>query len=156
MKTTQGEWWVRWQRTDEEGHLFAGDLATVVIAEGFGPSFLSNRLDTPYHTDTAPIISRESAEKAARRAVADVRWSGWPFATVNLEQSTLEICRPSKDLRNYLAGWEDEGRLAWAQTFGCELPGPSGGWIHCYVVTDAHSGKVINFDTGTGIGEREK
>jgi len=157
MKTTQGEWRVQWTRTDEEGYLFEGDHATAVMAEGFGPSFLSTRLDTPYHTDTAPIISLESAEKAARRAVADVRWSGWPFATVNLEQSTLEICRPSKDLRNYLlAGLEDEGRLAWSQTFGCQLPGPSGGWIHCYVVTDAHSGKVINTDMGSGIGEREK
>jgi hypothetical protein len=156
MKTTQGEWLVHWQRTDEEGHLFADDLATAAIAEGFGPSFLGIRLDTTYHKDTAPIISKESAEKAARRAVADDRWSGWPFATVNLEESTLEICRPSKDLRNYQAGWEDEGRLAWSQTFGCQLPGPSGGWISVYVNTDAHSGKVINYDTGSGIGEREK
>jgi hypothetical protein len=156
MKTTQGAWWVRWQRTDEEGHLFAGDQATAVIAEGYGPTFLVVRLDTPYHKDPTPIITREYAEKSARRAVGDVRWSGWPFATVNLEQSILEISRPSKDVRNYLAGWEDEGRLAWAQKFGCELPGPSGGWITCYVVTDAHSGKVINFDTGTGIGELEK
>ena len=156
MKTKQGNWWVRWQRTDEEGHFFADDLATAVIAEGFGPSFLVSRLDTPYHTDTAPIISRESAEKAARRAVADVSWNGWPFVAVNLEQSTLDICRPSKDLRNYQAGWEDEGRLVWSQTFGCQLPGPSGGWVSVYVNTDAHSGKVTNVNMGTGIGEREK
>jgi hypothetical protein len=156
MKTTQGEWRVQWQRTDEEGHLFADDYVTAGIAEGFGPSFLSASLDTPYHKDTAPIISRESAEKAAQRYLAEVRWGWWSFATVNLEQSTLEIGRPSKDLRDYRAGLEDEGRLAWSQTFGCQLPGPSGGWIHCYVVTDAHSGKVINFDMGSGMGEREK
>jgi hypothetical protein len=156
MMTSQGEWWVRWQRIDEEGHVFDSDLATAVIAEGFGPSFLSARLDTPYHADTTPIISRDSAEKAARRAAADIRWSDLPFVTVNLEDSKLEICRPSKDLRNYEAGWENEGRLAWSQTFGCQLPGPSGGWIHTYVNTDAHTGKVINLDTGTGIGDREK
>jgi hypothetical protein len=156
MKTKQGEWWVQWQRTDEEGYLFTGDHVTAVIAEGFGPSFLGASLDTPYHKDTAPIISRESAEKAARHALADVRWSGWPFATVNLEQSTLDICQPSKDLRDYRAGLEDEGRLAWSQTFGCQLPGPSGGWVSAYVNIDAHSGKVINADMGSGIGEHEK
>jgi hypothetical protein len=91
MKTQQGKWGVRWQRTDEEGHLFLSDLVTVVSAEGFGPSFLIIRLDTPYHKDTSPIILQESAEKAARRSLAEVRWGGGSFVTVNLEQSALDL-----------------------------------------------------------------
>jgi len=156
MKTKQGEWWVRWHRTDEEGHLFTDDSATAVIAEGFGPSFLVSRFDMSYHKDTGPIISQDSAEKAARNVVANIQWSGKPFATVNLEQSTLGICRPSQDLRNYQAGLEEEGRLAWLQTFGCKLPGAPDGWVSVCVNTDAYSGEVINVGMGSGIGEREK
>ena len=121
-KTQQGYWWVRWLRKDNEGHMFAGDSSLVTFAEGYGPSFITNSLDTLYHKDPAATISQEVAEKAAKQFLAaNVSWAGAPFATTNLEVGALQVCRASRHVRNYESGVEDEGRLAWAQAFGCQF-----------------------------------
>jgi hypothetical protein len=153
-KTTQGRWYIQWDRLDEENHLFAGEYVTAWFTEGYGPWAFSSHLDTPYHEDPSPIISQYAAEKAARGGLEGVRWAGLGFAAIHLEQSVLCISRLLQG--PYDSGEGEQGCLAWSQTFGCELPGPQAGWISYYVTTDAHSAKILSAASGTSIGEREK
>jgi len=152
-KTTQGWWQVQWNRFDEEGHPFAGDYAFAWFAEGYGPWAYSSHLDTPYHKDFAPIISQDDAERVAHGALAGAWWDWHHFAAIHLEKSELCICRPRKDVYDSDIG--AEGRLAWSQRFGCELP-RGNGWMTYYMVTDAHSAEIMREDLLASIGEREK
>lgn len=154
-KYYDGEWMIKWPRTDARGNRFALDNITVTVSEKYGITSLAKNFVSEFSENTKVAVSQkdaiEIARPAAQRLLKSPLTSQWAtgLSIENGASAKMWIINPNhilkhENIEDMATAGDLRARLAWVVKFRASNSDGLGSNIFVWV--DAENAEILGGD----------